>query len=124
MYYNSYDEALRASCKDTTMLALHMIDHPDSYNAVLYNGRVVQWVGFGYMKTPGHPSSHQTIQRQQPFMDHYATHGYVPIFQTFKDGLVKFLGNYTLKSFKKKLSFGGFQYYEYTFTKLSGSLHN
>jgi len=119
MYYNSYDEAVSACCRDKTMLTLHMIDHPDSYNAVLYNGRVVQWVGFGYMKTPGHPSSHQTLIRQYEFIDPYTKQGFVPIFQTFKDGLVKFLGNYTLKSFKKKLSFGGFQYYEYMFAKIS-----
>jgi len=115
MYYKSYDEAVTASCQATTTLKLHMIDHPDSYNEVLFNGRVVQWVGFGYMKTPGHPSSHQNLKRQQVFMDEYVKQGFVPIFQTFNDGFVKFLGNYTLKSFKKKLSFGGFQYYEYMF---------
>jgi hypothetical protein len=119
MYYATYEDAVRAHYTDKTKVDIHMIEHPDSYNKVLYNDKVVEWVGIGRMKSPGHPSANQLIQRQDEFIGLYREQGSIPIFYTFPEGNVKFLGNYTLKSLKKKLSFEGFQYYEYKFTKIT-----
>ena len=118
MYYSTYEQAVAAHYTDTTKVDIHMIDHPNSYNRILYNDRIVEYVGFGKMKSPGHPSAHQLIEKQDEFIDVYKLQESVPIFRTLSPGVIKFMGNYKLKSLRKKLSFEGFQYYEYTFVRI------
>jgi hypothetical protein len=119
MYYTRYEDAVRANYTDATKVDIHLIDHPGSYNRILYNGRLIEYTGFGRMKSPGHPSAHQDSKKQDKFLDLYRQQGSVPIFHTESSGVIKFLGNYKIKSLRKKLSFEGFQYYEYIFARIS-----
>ena len=88
--------------------------------AGLRKNRIILFPGFGLMKTPGHPSANQSLERQGEFLEKYKKQGYLPIFYTNPlGGGVLYLGDYKLKGLLKKVSFEGFQYYEYTFYRIT-----
>jgi hypothetical protein len=116
MYYATYEDAVRAH---NTKIDLHIIENNASYVKIGNNGNIIKYPGFGIMKTPGHPSANQMHERQQEFIHKYAEQGFITVFYSEPNEVVKFLGNYRLISLKKTLSFEGFQYYEYTFHRIS-----
>lgn len=98
-------------------LRLDVIEHRDSYVKFLQRGNVIQYPGFGIMKSPHHPSANQSFESQDVFLGLYKKQGYIPIF--YRDGPFETLmGNYKLTKIIKRVSFAGFQYYEYTFFRI------
>ena len=100
-------------------LDLVIKEHPDSIVRFLNNGRTIAYPGFGRMVKPGRPIANQSLERQKIFLNKYANQGFIPIIYQDKNGNKISLGNYKLADFNKKVAPGGFQYYEYTFMKVS-----
>ena len=94
---------------------LLVIDHPDSLEKIEREGQIVKVLGKGIMKSPGHPAGNQQYYRQIDFLRAASTKPYLfPIYNKDTVGRIEYLGRYKLLSFKIKMSFEGFRYFEYT----------
>jgi hypothetical protein len=94
---------------------LLVIDHPDSLEKIERDGQIVKVLGKGVMKSPGHPAGNQQYYRQLPFLQHSSIKPYLSLIYN-KDtfGRIEYLGQYKLLSFKIKMAFEGFRYFEFT----------
>lgn len=94
---------------------LLVIDHKDSLEKIERDGKIVKVIGKGIMKSPGHPAGNQQYYNQMSFLSHASIKPYLfPIYNKDSANRIEYLGQYKLLSFKIKLSFEGFRYYEYT----------
>jgi hypothetical protein len=97
---------------------LLVIDHPDSLEKIERDGQIVNIIGKGIMKSPGHPAGNQQYHRQIPFLEHSSKKPY--LFKVYnKDtlGRIEYLGEYRILRFKIKMSFEGFRYYSFTMVR-------
>jgi len=94
---------------------LLVIDHPCSLEKIERDGKIVKVLGKGIMKSPGHPAGNQQYYSQIPFLQNASIKPYLfPVYNKDADGRIEYLGQYKLLSFKIKMSFEGFRYYEFT----------
>jgi len=101
---------------------LLVIDHPNSLETIERDGQIVKIVGKGVMKSPGHPAGNQQYHRQMEFLIDLTKKPYmVPVFNKDTDNRIEYLGKYKLLSWKVKVSWPGFRYFEYTLTRVERS---
>lgn len=94
---------------------LLVIDHKDSLEKIERDGKIVKVLGKGIMKSPGHPAGNQQNYNQIPFLLHASIKPHLfPIYNKDYANRIEYLGQYKLLSFKIRMSFEGFRYYEYT----------
>ena len=96
---------------------INIKSHQDSLEKIERNGQIVKIIGKGLMKSPGHPAGHQIDYRQADIFNTSCKPPYM--FTIYNDQ--KFLGRYSMLSYKIKLSFEGFRYYEFTLLRSSNS---
>jgi hypothetical protein len=111
--FNTYKEAIEHHT--ITGMALNIKDHPRSLEKILRNGDSVKVLGNGSKYYPGCPSGNQILYKQHDLHAHLIKNPTIPIFHTFTDGKVEYLGRYVFSCSTKKMSFSGFTYFEYTF---------
>ena len=110
MFFNSVYDGLYYLNINDTVRYLTVFHSKESYEYFTQNGRILYSVGQGYKRTSGHPSGHQYFLKQILLNSKYQSD--YPVFRIFSDA-VEYMGNYRLLSYKKKMSFEGFMYYEY-----------
>ena len=97
---------------------LLVIDHPDSLEKIEREGQIVKVIGKGIMKSPGHPAGNQQYYSQILFLHNASIKPYLfPIYNRDTANRIEYLGQYKLLSFKIKMSFEGFRYYEFTMVR-------
>lgn len=94
---------------------LLVIDHQDSLEKIEREGQIVKVLGKGVMKSPGHPAGNQQYYRQMEFLSAATKKPYLfPIYNKDIFGRIEYLGQYKLLSYRIRMSFEGFRYFEYT----------
>jgi hypothetical protein len=97
---------------------LLVIDHPASLEKIEREGQIVKVLGKGRMKSPGHPAGNQQYHTQLPFLLYSTKEPYLfPIYNKDIAGRIEYLGQYKILTYKLKMSFEGFRYYEYTMVR-------
>ena len=97
---------------------LLVIDHPNSLEKIERDGKIVKVIGKGIMKSPGHPAGNQQYHSQMPFLLHASVKPYLfSIYNRDSANRIEYLGKYKLLSFKVKMAFEGFRYFEYTMVR-------
>jgi hypothetical protein len=94
-----------------------------SYSKVRNFGACVVWPGVGRKSLAGRPRGNQTYEAQIPLLVHYNRFRRIPIHYKRIDGSIEYLGEYGIRSMEKKVSFEGFQYYEYVFLRIPVRFH-
>jgi hypothetical protein len=114
--FTTYDEAIRYFKLNTVYIKI--VDHPESFEEILQNGKIVKCIGIGRRYSPGKPGSNQQLDSQYPLLDQASNYPYLfPIFHEKKK--IQFMGMYKLLYFYKKISDSGFIYFEYRFCRHS-----
>jgi len=114
--FDTFEEAFKYF--NLTGHIIKIIHHPDSLEQILQGGNVVKCIGIGKTTTPGRPAGNQQLHSQNPIFSRTLRPPYLlPIF--YKGASIEYMGMYTYKSFKKKMSSSGFYYFEFTFHRES-----
>jgi len=82
-----------------------------SYHKILYEGKIIEYVGVGPMRSHGHPYGNQQFARQKSYFTTYGKSIRIPVFYTKIDGTITLLGKYIVDGWSKKLSDEGFAYF-------------
>jgi len=82
-----------------------------SYHRILYDGKIIEYVGTGKMSSHGHPYGNQEFKRQRPYFVSYGKSHRIPVFYSKIDGTIHLLGKYIVDGWTKKLSNEGFVYF-------------
>jgi len=122
-YYKSYESAheiLELPGKPTQMIicdknglieSLKITDDPESYNTISANKAIIQYVGFGAMRSPGHPASNQQYNRQTPFLDSWRAGNKICVLHQTHADTVCLLGYYKVRDLRKYMGNEGFAYF-------------
>jgi hypothetical protein len=94
------------------IIALQIIDNNRSYNVISQGGRVVKYVGYGILSSPGHPNSNQQWHSQEPFNISLEKAMLIPIFRKDIYSNIQFMGYYRIKNIIKKMSLEGFSFFQ------------
>lgn len=116
MFFNTLDDAvshLRPADILYPKSYITVNNSKDSYEYFTQNGRVFYSIGQGYQRSPGHPSANQDLSKQLLIYT-IDQQRIFPVFRIFSN-CVEYMGNYKYISYKKRVSFAGFQYFEYRF---------
>lgn len=100
--------------KDTQQ-CFEIIEAPNSLEHFYLNGNKLTMIGAGVLKSPGHPAGNQQYYNQHPFLRLIYRLRTLHLFFKRLDGVSVYMGEYALQSFKKRVSFEGFSYFEYIF---------
>ena len=119
MEFDSYADARKHYAIDDTVYCINIVDHPGSYESIRIRGNIIKAVGIGRMKSPGHPGSNQSHANQRPIFNQCKKNFSIPVFNTLRNGKVRFMGRYIMQSFKNVRSLEGFSYYEFTLLRFS-----
>ena len=118
MFFKNFTNAIY--CLDfpvgTTCLEIAQCD--GSYEYFSQNNRVLHCIGQGPRRSPGHPSGNQRESRQCFLHGPSSLQAIYPVFRIFAN-CIEYVGNYRLLSWKKKISFEGFIYFEFTLSRVS-----
>jgi len=93
--------------------SLKITEAPESYHEIKHGGRFVYYVGFGLLRSPGHPASTQQYYRQNAFLNSIRAANVIPVLHAV--GIkkrVRLLGNYVVKDIYKRVSNEGFAYFQ------------
>jgi len=112
MIFKTYAEALEYYALEPSS-CINIIDHPESLERIERGGWVIYHIGPGRMRSPGYPAGNQMLATQVKFTRKLYPSGKVPVFHTYIDGDVEYMGKYMLLEYRKRMSFPGFSYYEY-----------
>jgi len=122
-YYPSYaaaHEILGLSGNPKTMIitdsnniieSIKITDHPDSYHRISANSAIIQYVGIGTLKSPGHPIGNQQYYRQDPFLNTWGAAKPICVLRQQSDGEVYLMGNYKVRGLRKRMGNEGFAYF-------------
>ena len=89
-----------------------------SYEYFERNDSILVCIGQGPKSSPGHPSGNQYDSNQLLLHGPSSLQHLYPVFRIFSDS-VEYVGNYRLLNWRKRVSFEGFAYYEYKFTRVT-----
>jgi len=104
---------------DGLISSLKITDAPESYHLIKNGGRFVYYVGFGRLRSPGHPASTQQYNRQEPFLNSMQAETIIPVLHAVsKNKRVNLLGNYVVKDIYKQVSYEGFAYFHIRLQKV------
>jgi hypothetical protein len=98
-------------------ICLQITDHPKSLNQIIRNSDIIYYVGDGIKSAPGYPSGNQMMYNQYPLLHKFSKDYYVKVFQKKLDDRVYYLGNFNLLTYRKKMSFSGFTYFEFKLSR-------
>ena len=117
MFFELLDDAMYYLniADNTTCLAIHQC--AESYERFTQGGRILFCIGQGYKRSYGHPSGNQHLGQQKLLTGNHRQQQY-PVFKIFSN-CVEYMGNYTLITYKKAISFEGFVYFEYKLVRVS-----
>ena len=88
-------------------------DHPESFETIKQGGYIINVLGKGIMKTPGHPLGNQCMRRQDSFFYTMSVKfNLFPVFHSL-NGTIRFMGTYSCLDYNKKLAPAGFSYFEF-----------
>lgn len=100
------------------MVHIEIEEHRDSYIRMRNYNSCILWSGIGRMKSPGRPGGNQSYESQMRFLRAYNKERRISIYYKRLDGSTEYLGDYGIRSMEKKVSFAGFQYFEYMFLRI------
>jgi len=123
--YESYAEAhkelgipgdpkydINVSGEGGLVTSLKITDAPEMYHEIKHGGRFIYYVGFGRMRSPGHPASTQQYYRQNAFLNSIQAVNIIPVLHAVgRNKRVHLLGNYVAKDIYKRVSNEGFAYF-------------
>lgn len=103
---------INVGAEDGLISSLKITHAPEMYHEIKHGGRFIYYVGFGRMRSPGHPSSTQQYYRQNAFLNSIRAANVIPVLHAFgKNKRVSLLGNYVAKDIYKRVSNEGFSYF-------------
>lgn len=104
------------------LLCIEVLQAYDSLEGFYRGGNKLTLIGVGMMKSPGHPSGNQQFHSQISFLRLLSKEKVLPMYCKRLDGVSIYMGEYSLQTFKKRTSFEGFGYFEYTLLRKPNSL--
>jgi hypothetical protein len=124
IFYKSYAEAhnhLGISGDPDKMIisgpngveCVKITDHYESYHWISSNKAIIRYVGIGPLKSPGHPSSNQQYDRQQPFLDSWGKRTPICVLLKDYDGNVMCMGMYNVRNMRKCMGNEGLTYFTF-----------
>lgn len=122
LFFTSYEEAheiLGLSGSPESLIvsdidgveSIKITDDIDSYNTISANSAIIQYVGYGPLKGPGHPKSNQQYYRQEPFSIAWKNQRKIAVLRRFTDWSVCFMGYYQVRNIRKRMGNEGFAYF-------------
>jgi len=92
---------------------IKITDDYESYHWISSNRAIIRYVGFGPLKSPGHPAANQQYDRQKPFVESWDKR--TPVCVLFKDraGNVMCMGTYYVRNMRKCLGNEGLTYFTF-----------
>jgi len=111
--FDSYETAIQKMEFKPNVFIIKITDHPDSLESLKHNKFIINIVGKGIMKSPGHPSGNQDWNNQIAYNNTIINYGQFPVLHRFLDGTVEYLGMYRHLETNIKLTRAGFRYFEY-----------
>jgi hypothetical protein len=118
MFFKTFESALYCLNFPNNTRYIYIVQCKGSYEYFERNDSVLVCIGQGPKSSPGHPSGNQ-YDSNQLLLGGSLQHLY-PVFRIFSDS-VEYVGNYRLLNWRKTISFEGFAYYEYKFTRVNYS---
>ena len=104
--------------KNTGIICLKIIQSHQSYHKILYDGRIIDYVGRGPMHSHGHPGGNQLHSTQVPFFMSVRRCKRFPVLYHNSAGVIC-LGYYIVDGWSKKLSNEGFAYYSFRLRRVN-----
>jgi hypothetical protein len=123
VHYESYEaahEILGLSGKPTQMIncgaggrieSLKITENSESYHRISANAAIIQYVGVGALRSPGHPSGNQQYIRQGPFLNSWSAANKICVLRQFTNGTVCLMGYYKVRGLRKYMGNEGFAYF-------------
>jgi hypothetical protein len=96
---------------ETGVTSLKITVHPDSYDKILDDGKMIYYVGKGNKPTPAHPTKTQDSAQQDLFRTSIETQKKFPVLYKYEPHKVKLLGYYRVVNLKKAQRKGVTFYY-------------
>jgi hypothetical protein len=96
---------------ETGVTSLKITVHPDSYDKILDDGKMIYYVGKGNKPTPAHPTKTQDSDSQDLFRTSIETQKKFPVLYKYEPHKVKLLGYYRVVNLKKAQRKGVTFYY-------------
>ena len=116
MFFKSFESALYSLNFPRTTCCIYIVQSKGSYEYFERNDSVLVCIGQGPKSSPGHPSGNQYDSNQLLLHGPSSLQHLYPVFRIFSDS-VEYVGKYRLIDWRKRVSFEGFAYYEYKFTR-------
>lgn len=113
--FKTFDEAKLYYNIPDDKLYLKIIDHPNSLNKILLQGKIVYYIGTGIKLYPGYPGGNQLYASQMPLIKHFSKYNTIYIFRKLINGDIICMGQYAYQNMKKQIALNGFTYYEIKF---------
>ena len=115
LVFKTFDEAKLYYNIPDHQLYLKIIDHPNSLNKILLQGKIVNYIGNGIKLYPGYPGGNQMYAAQLPIIEHFSKYNTIYIFRKLIDGDIVCMGQYLFQNMRKKIAETGFTYYDIKF---------
>ena len=116
MFFKTFENAIYCLNFPRNTCCIYIVQCKRSYEYFERNDSVLVCIGQGPKSSPGHPSGNQYDSNQLLLHGPPSLQGLYPVFRIFSDS-VEYVGNYRLIGWRKRISFEGFAYYEYKFTR-------
>ena len=91
--------------------SLKITAHAESYHTISANTAIIQYVGVGQLRSPGHPASNQQYYRQEPFLNSLRVGNKICVLHQGLQGTVSLLGYYKVRGLRKYMGNEGFSYF-------------
>jgi hypothetical protein len=112
--FNKFDEAFNYYNINPKNYHLKIISSPNSLETIYDNGNIITVLGEGLKSSPGYPCGNQILDRQMKLINHFNNIGTIDVFHQNFFKKVVYMGRYGFSSYRKRLSFSGFAYFEFT----------
>ena len=104
-------------------VCFELTENDTSLERILQDGNKVILIGAGLLKYAGHPKGNQQYYNQAPFLKLNLKQTYIPLYLRYYQNKLLYLGDYLLQSVRKRVSFEGFSYFEFTMIRRARNLN-
>ena len=118
MFFKSFENAMYSLNFPNNTSCIYIVNCKGSYEYFERNDSILVCIGQGPKRSPGHPSGNQYDSNQLLLHGPSSLQVLYPVFRIFLES-VEYVGNYRLLNWRKTISFEGFAYYEYKFTRVN-----
>ena len=112
--FNTFEEAYNFYNINPKTYHIKILYSPNSLESIYENGNIVTILGEGVKSSHGYPSGNQILDNQMKLINHFLNIGTIDVFYKNYYKKIIYMGRYGFSSYRKRLSFAGFAYFEFT----------